>query len=118
MEIIEENVETDGTTGPESPLGIRTSNYFDFNYHYDSVSAFSGSTVADSEFVAEQIMKFESDRNEADKHNANKQSTVYNLRIDKVVIDGGNLGLIILPISLICKRIDLLQQTRKKRRSR
>lgn len=90
MEIIDENEELDGT-----PMGRRTSNFFDFDHHFDSVSAFSESTIADSDFVSQRIRKFENDRNHDDKRNSNKQSHIYNLSIDKVVINGGNFELII-----------------------
>lgn len=47
----------------------------------------SGSTIADSEFVANQIKQFEREQN-VETSNPNNKATVYNLRIDKVVIDG------------------------------
>lgn len=54
---------------------------------YDSVSTFSGSTIAESEFVAQNIKQFEREQNSGSTIPINK-GTVYNLRIDKVVIDG------------------------------
>lgn len=71
-----------------SPILKRTSQNYD--HYYDSISAFSDSTVADSDFVARQITKYEKEKHVNNKNKGNnKQSTVYNLRIDKVVIDGG-----------------------------
>lgn len=102
MEIIDENEEMDGT-----PMERRTSHFYDFDHHFDSISAFSESTIADSDYVAQRIKKFENDRNHDDKRNSNKQSNanIYNLSIDRIVINGGNLELIISLISfwrLIC----------------
>jgi hypothetical protein len=77
----------------ESPILQRTSDFYDDSTYmhdydrYDSVSAFSGSTIADSEFVAQQIRQFEKDQN-AEAKIANAKPVTYNLRIDKVVIDG------------------------------
>lgn len=70
-----------------SPIFKRTSQNYD--HYYDSISAFSESTVADSDFVAQQITKYEKERVNSKNKGNNKQSTIYNLRIDKVVIDGG-----------------------------
>lgn len=66
-----------------SPILQRTSDFFD-EYRYDSVSAISGSTIADSEFVENQIRQFERQQTAE----ATNNPTVYNLRIDKFVIDG------------------------------
>lgn len=105
MEIIDENMELDVAAGP-SPFRLRrTSDFFDLDYNFDSISTFSESTIADSDFVAQKIMKFENERNQADKHNSSKQPNVYNLSIDKVVINGGKFKLMMALISfcrLIC----------------
>lgn len=69
-------------SGPLSPILERTSAFFD--QHIDSISEYSVSTVADSEWVAQRIAKFEQEHAEQ-----SSQPTVYNLRIDKIVIDGG-----------------------------
>ena len=81
-----ETVQTQSTSST-SPI-LKSTNDF-FNYNYDSISAYSGSTVADSEYVAQQINKYEKKQHEDDLNNMGKLSTIYNLRIDKVVIDGG-----------------------------
>lgn len=79
------------STSSSSPILQRTSDFYDDSTYihdydrYDSVSAFSGSTVADSEFVQQQIRQFERENQTIEAKNPN---TVYNLRIDKVVIDG------------------------------
>lgn len=67
---------------PLSPIVERTSAFFD--QHIDSISEYSASTVADSDWVAQRIAKFEQEHIEQ-----SNQPTVYNLRIDKIVIDGG-----------------------------
>lgn len=72
-----------------SPIIRPDSDFFDF---YDSVSNYSGSTIADSEVVAKQIKDFE--RSLGWRMNENNQSTVYNLHIKKVVIPNGNFLLI------------------------
>lgn len=67
-----------------SPIAKRTSGFFD--QIYDSISAYSGSTVADSEYVTQQVRKYERERQ---MDELNPQSTVYNLHIEKFVIDRG-----------------------------
>lgn len=71
-------------SGTLSPILERTSAFFD--HDYDSISACSESTVADSEFVAQRIARYEREQSESSQ---SAQPTVYNLRIDKIVIDGG-----------------------------
>lgn len=74
--------------GSTSPILKRTSDFF-FDPAYDSISAYSGSTVADSEFVAAGIKRYERERNlEEDKKQTESKPTVYNLHIDKLVFDG------------------------------
>lgn len=70
-----------------SPITERTSGFFD--EIYDSISAYSTSTVADSAYVAQQVRIYERERQIEEINKVSKQPTVYNLRIDKVVIDGG-----------------------------
>lgn len=86
-------METDGSnfsnlklesTSSNSPILQRTSDFFD-DFRYDSVSAISGSTICDSEFVERKIRQYEKQQNTAE---ATNNATVYNLRIDKFVIDG------------------------------
>jgi hypothetical protein len=68
-----------------SPIVRRTSRHF--YDKYDSISdCFSDSTVAPSDYVQRGIDKFELEQS---VQNTSKQATIYNLRIDKVVIDGG-----------------------------
>lgn len=72
-------------SGTLSPILERTSAFFDHDPRdFDSISAYSDSTVADSEFVAQRVAKFEREQSESCN-----PPTVYNLRIDKIVIDGG-----------------------------
>lgn len=72
-----------------SPITRQESEFFDF---YDSVSNYSGSTIADSEVVARQVKDYE--RNLGWRMNENNQSAVYNLHIKKVVVPNGNALLI------------------------
>lgn len=79
-----------------SPILKRTSGFYDHNY--DSISeAFSESTVADSDYIAQRIREYEKERrlNEAVNENAGKP-TVYNVHIDKVVIDNGVFSVLII----------------------
>lgn len=85
---IEGNLYT-GSNSSTSPIIRQDSEFFDF---YDSVSTYSGSTIADSEVVARQIEDYE--RNMGWRMNENNPSTVYNLHIKKVVIPNGNILLI------------------------
>lgn len=73
----------------KSTLPILTEGHEFFDCCYDSISAYSGSTVADSEFVAQQVSKYERGQRIDEINNMGKLSTVYNLHIDKLVIDGG-----------------------------
>lgn len=78
--------------GSNSPILKRTSDFF-FDPPYDSISASvsmrsTGSTVADSEYVAAEIKKYERERNLEDKKQTESKPTVYNLHIDKLVFDG------------------------------
>lgn len=70
-----------------SPIGKRTSGFFD--QIYDSISAYSGSTVADSAYVAQQVQIYEREQQLREINKTNKQPAIYNLHIDRVVIDGG-----------------------------
>lgn len=72
------------STSSNSPILQRTSDFFD-EYRYDSVSAISDSTVADSEFIERKIRQYEKQQGSVE---ATNNATVYNLRIDKFVIDG------------------------------
>lgn len=76
-----------------SPILRRTNDFFDSLY--DSISGYSESTVADSEYVAQQISKYEKQQSIDDTYRG-KQSTIYNLHIDKVVIDRGTLSFIVI----------------------
>lgn len=92
-----ELVEMEESDRKLSPIMHRTSAFFD---RFDSISTFSESTIADSEFVARQIKKHENEWNA--ESSLNKQSTIYNLRIDNFVIDGGKT------IGIHCQREDLM----------
>ncbi|CRL00274.1 CLUMA_CG013547, isoform A [Clunio marinus] len=63
-----------------------------FDNFFDSISNYSESTVANSEFVANQIRKFENDQTLPSQKELNKPQTVFNLHIDKFVIDGNKDG--------------------------
>ena len=65
-----------------------------FDHRYDSVSEISLSTVADSDFVAQQIQKYKRENNQqtVDESAVHQESTIYNLRIDKLIIDGSKLA--------------------------
>lgn len=73
-----------------------------FNCNYDSISDYSGSgsTVMDSEYVAQRVRRYEQEQRLEDMQNnhAEKPSAIYNLHIGQVVIDGGIDGLITIII--------------------
>jgi hypothetical protein len=77
-----------------SPIIQRTSDFYDNIYDSISDMSFGGSTVADSEFVAQQIRKYESAL--ATDQKQQNSAPVYNLRIDKVCNVEQFSGLIIM----------------------
>jgi hypothetical protein len=88
-----ENLRVENYLKDQSKLDLNhegsSSGYFEENF--DSISVFStDSTVVDSEFAAQKVREFERRRSLENKLGIN-QAAQYNLHVDNIVIDSGDL---------------------------